>query len=997
MVLLCGVNGQVRYNHPELEWQTIETAHFELHYHQGAEWTARTSARIAETVYQPITEFFEYQPDEKTDLIIWDTDDISNGAAYYYDNKIDIWATPLDFLLRGNHNWLWDVIAHEFSHIVTLQKAMKYPRNFPAAYFQVIDYEDEKRDDVVYGYPRVIVSYPFPGLVIPMWLAEGVAQFQYPGSPHDLWDSHRDMILRDRVLHDNLLSLDQMGTFGKRGIGNESVYNQGLAFTRYLYRTHGEDVLPRLLNVLSNPLQFSVDNALRKVTGTPGDQIYQQWKSYLENNYFKMLSNIRQNDFSGTAVITGATTQIYPQWAGDSVFYYLSNKGRDYFSQTALYKYDIKGQSYELVHPKVRSRVTISPDGHSVYYSRKSKPDRHGSIFYDIYCYQLDKKEEKRITHFKRAYHPELSPDGEKIAYITGEDGTSNLVVRNLNSQQDSLLTEFTGGEQIFSVTWSPDGERIAFDYMTNHGRDILLLKLADGQLSACLNAPHDERNPYFGPQGEWLYYASDSTGIFNIYRKSMTTGKTELLTNVTGGAFMPSVSPKGGILYSLYDKGAYQINMIQAAQSQPKALAGYKPQYSEQIPARAECYNLDSSHSVQYHDQFSKFFVLPRLTLDYGKLKPGFYFYSSEIIKRFNIFGGASINLQKDHDLFLLLEYHQWDPTLFLEFYNISRGIFNQEITYNEYPIEMDYTFRLTEAVFGITRPLSNLNQLRFDVSYASYRTSLTEKIPSEEIYSDGFTYNYYKGLNFRLYWNRKKILPTVNQQTNPNNGTELNTQIARNYDKFLKEFGMHEDFGTLKEVYRDNYYWKIRHEGVWHHKYPLAKKLVGNLKWRLGWISKYDIDSFFNFFAGGLPGLRGYPFYSIEGRNLFSLHYTLRWPLFVEKNINLLMFDLQNAFVGTYFEAGNAWSQVGAYPGLDWQVFTADPLGVSQYIMDSFKRDVGLQLRLSGFSFYAYPTSISFDLVYGLDRFKITDRQDKTNIYGQEWRTYLTILFGL
>ncbi len=61
-----GQDGFATYNHPELEWKTFETEHFEVHYHQGAEWTAQRSAEIAESVYGPITSFYDYEPDENT-------------------------------------------------------------------------------------------------------------------------------------------------------------------------------------------------------------------------------------------------------------------------------------------------------------------------------------------------------------------------------------------------------------------------------------------------------------------------------------------------------------------------------------------------------------------------------------------------------------------------------------------------------------------------------------------------------------------------------------------------------------------------------------------------------------------------------------------------------------------------------------------------------------------------------------------------------------------
>ncbi|MCK7524862.1 MAG: hypothetical protein MZV64_48280 [Ignavibacteriales bacterium] len=52
----------------------------------------------------------------KFTYVIKDIDDYSNGATYFFDNKIEIWTSALDFDLRGAHNWLRNVISHEFTH-----------------------------------------------------------------------------------------------------------------------------------------------------------------------------------------------------------------------------------------------------------------------------------------------------------------------------------------------------------------------------------------------------------------------------------------------------------------------------------------------------------------------------------------------------------------------------------------------------------------------------------------------------------------------------------------------------------------------------------------------------------------------------------------------------------------------------------------------------------------------------------------------------------------
>src|SRR6187549_3236625 len=82
-------------SHPELDWFTIETKHFYVHYHSGTERTANTIAKIAEEIYGPITSLYKHKPDEKVSFIVNDVSDVANGAADYYGNRVEIFASAL--------------------------------------------------------------------------------------------------------------------------------------------------------------------------------------------------------------------------------------------------------------------------------------------------------------------------------------------------------------------------------------------------------------------------------------------------------------------------------------------------------------------------------------------------------------------------------------------------------------------------------------------------------------------------------------------------------------------------------------------------------------------------------------------------------------------------------------------------------------------------------------------------------------------------------------
>ena len=136
VVLLLGVLGTPAWtqNHPELDWRVIESDHFRVMYHQGLEIAAARAVKIAEGAYDPITQFYDYKPDEKVRLVLKDFDDYANGAAFFYHDTIEIWTTSLDhdFDMRGTSDWLRNVITHEFVHIISLGAARKWHPRVPA-------------------------------------------------------------------------------------------------------------------------------------------------------------------------------------------------------------------------------------------------------------------------------------------------------------------------------------------------------------------------------------------------------------------------------------------------------------------------------------------------------------------------------------------------------------------------------------------------------------------------------------------------------------------------------------------------------------------------------------------------------------------------------------------------------------------------------------------------------------------------------------------------
>jgi len=553
-------------SHPELDWFTIETTHFTINFHKESERSALTVAKIAEEIYGPITSLYNYEPSDKVNFIISDVSDIANGATDFFNNRIEIFATALDYDLRGTHNWLRNVITHEYTHMIQIQASMKLSTKFPAIYLQWLNYEQERRPDVLYGYPNVIVSYPLSGFGVPAWFAEGTAQYQRQQTGYDNWDSNRDMILRMYVLDDNMLSYNEMGQFSSiTSLKAESIYNSGFAFVRYISETYGEDKLADLTRALGDLTNFSMDKAFRKCLDIDGSDIYENWKKHLQKDYNEKLSNVKANIIEGETIEKKGFANYYPHFSPDGTkIAFLSNQDYDYAS-TGLYIYDIAKKEKKLISFPVSTNFSWSPDGKKLLYSRRNVPPTINDIvLFDIYEYDIAKEDEKRITKKTRAISPSYSPDGKSICFLTNGDGTNNLFVSDIDGKNIRKITDYKNGEQLFNPVFSKDALSIYFDYAFEKDRKIASINLADNKFNFVLDSSFaDSRSAYFSEDGNTIFFSSDRTGIYNIYSLDLQTKITKQITNVLGGAFMPSIDNKGNLCYSSYKSTGYKIVLL--------------------------------------------------------------------------------------------------------------------------------------------------------------------------------------------------------------------------------------------------------------------------------------------------------------------------------------------------------------------------------------------------------------------------------------------------
>ena len=559
---------------------TIETKHFRLHYSEGLKHVAEEIGDILEGLYDTFRNTYNLTLPNKTVVLVSD-DDQSGGWALAFENMINIWSTDFDWNQRGTGNWLENVVAHEYAHIVSIWSGLKMPSWMPYVQFGYFTHPNTKN--------RIEAFHLFPSEILPPWFFEGIAQYESTMNKGDTWDTHRDMILRTLSLSDKLHSWDHMSVFAGKGADYEKTYNHGFSLVKYIADTYGYEKVVSILRESSKLGRLTFDRAIKASLGISGRELYKEWEMSQKRRYTKQIENIGEQVF-GVKINKDGYDNFWPRFGPDNhKIYFLSNSTHD-FSLRSLYSYDLcdtvtEKKRIKIEMPEIKGFYDIHETSrHIVYGSQQSKksslpPELGGKRTQDLYIDTLpspekrnklfSKKTRRQITEKKHFFHAAFSPSGDTIACIRREidnfylllADTSGNIIKNLypSEKHPELVIK-----SMYSIDWSPDGNLIAISYFDRDERKIGIFNVSSEEFFTLCNTAHDERDPRFSPDGKKIYFSSDRSGIFNIYRYSFDNGLLQRITNVSGGAFTPDVShDEKKLVFANYDENGYGIYLI--------------------------------------------------------------------------------------------------------------------------------------------------------------------------------------------------------------------------------------------------------------------------------------------------------------------------------------------------------------------------------------------------------------------------------------------------
>lgn len=541
---------------PHEDWQTFRTDRFRVTFSPGLEALARHAAERAEAAYALLSRELGSPPRGTIDVLLTDDADIANGFAMPFpSNRIVVYATPPvdDIGLAYTRDWVELVVAHELVHIFHMNRAGLLGRLARG----------------IFG--RVPLGWPlFPVIGTPQWSIEGLATY-YESRLTGLGRVHgalHEMVLRTAVLEGRFESIDQASGFGPQWPTGLRPYVYGSMFLHHLASRHGPEAVREIVGRTAGaviPPTVAFDRIGRKATGEDFSAEWRAWRRELDDRYARLADSLRAEGLTEAESLTPAGYfTLHPRAAADGRVAFAAVDGR---SASATRVLDPQtGDVRTLARRNGGGPSAWLPDG-SLLIAQLELEDQY-RVVYDLYRIGPDGAEH-RLTRDARLSEPDVAPDGRRVVAVQRGEGGTRLVVYDLETAALRALEEDEPVAEWSLPRWSPDGTRIAAGRWLPGGEyDVVVLDTLGGVLHALTRDRAMDVAPAWSPDGRYVLFSSDRSGIPNLYAYDLAAGDEAAalrqVTSVLTGAFYPDVSPDGRWIYFTgYHADGYHIERI--------------------------------------------------------------------------------------------------------------------------------------------------------------------------------------------------------------------------------------------------------------------------------------------------------------------------------------------------------------------------------------------------------------------------------------------------
>jgi hypothetical protein len=555
-----------------IDLTTLQTKDLDLLYFDPVQtYLTPYIARAYENALAFHERVFQWKPWEPTTMLLKDFSDYANaGARASPNNAILIDVAPLSISMEtftpGER--FFTITNHELAHVAQMDvwnRKDAFWRHFLHGKVSPIQ---EHPESILYNFLAT------PRVNTPRWYLEGGAVFfetWMSGGLGRAQGGYDEMAWRAKVRDDDKfyspLGLESEGIAVDFQVGvNDYLY--GTRFMSYLALKYGPDKFVEWQSRREGSKAFYAAQ-FKHVFGRRLDDVWNEWIAF-EHEYQKAnLAKLAQYPLTKTTPLAphglGSISRGFVDPKTNSLiaaFRYpgtIGFIGRMDLATGKLTKLqEIKG----MMLYKVTS-VAFDPDARTAYYTEDNY------AFRDLMAVNVDTGKKRMLLKDARIGDMVVNPADKSIWGIRHDNGLATIVRIPPPYAGFNQVHSFKYGQVPFDLDISPDGGLLSASFGEINGTQTMrvwkldeLSPVAEPVEVAKLALPPSTPEGFvFAPDGKTMYGTAYYTGVSNVFRFDIASGKFDAVSNASTGFFRPLPQADGSLIaYEYAGKGLQPV-----------------------------------------------------------------------------------------------------------------------------------------------------------------------------------------------------------------------------------------------------------------------------------------------------------------------------------------------------------------------------------------------------------------------------------------------------
>ena len=558
-----------------IDLSTLETNDFKLLYFDPVQtYLTPYVARALTNSLRFHEEKFHWKPWDPMTILLKDFGDYGNaGARSSPNNAVLLDVAPLSQAMEtfSPGERFFTLSNHELAHVAQMDVWNSRDAFWRRLFAGKVPPIQEHPESILYNF---LVT---PRVNAPRWQLEGTAVFfetWMAGGLGRAQGGYDEMVFRAMV-RDNArfyspLGLESEGTSIDFQVGvNDYLY--GTRFVSYLALTYGPDKVLQWLRRDEGSAGYYASQ-FRRVFGMPLDKVWNEWIVFEHGFQKKNLAALGQYPLTDVKHITthglGSVSRTYYDAKTNSLvgaFKYpgvIAYVGTLSLADGKLHHLaDLKGSMLYRV-----TSIAYDPDARTAYFTE----DNHA--FRDLVAINIDTGKKRRLLTDARIGDLVINPKDKSIWGIRHQNGYATIVRLPPPYAGFNQIHTFDYGQIPFDLDISPDGSMVGASFGEVDGKQSVRVWSADqfeqgggpNEVGRLDMPPATPEGFVFAPDGKSMVGTSYYTGVSNVFRFDIASGKYDALTNASTGFFRPLPRADGSLFVQEFTGQGLTPSIIQ-------------------------------------------------------------------------------------------------------------------------------------------------------------------------------------------------------------------------------------------------------------------------------------------------------------------------------------------------------------------------------------------------------------------------------------------------